>query len=276
MNPLHDAPLGKTTNNPLAYDPKLLFGIDRMINRQKLGINQDVPFFGVDLWNAYEVSWLNAKGKPQIAVITFTVPSDSPRIIESKSWKLYLNSLNNHRFGDELALLNTLKKDLSRVAGAEVNAQIQPKEKLIKAGFEDFEGQLIDRLDIEVNSQESPDAKLLSADTNLSTTEECLVSHLLKSNCPVTGQPDWASIQIRYVGNPINQEGLLRYLIAFREHQEFHEHCVEKIFIDIKRECRPSKLSVYARYTRRGGIDINPFRADYNAPWPSNIRHVRQ
>lgn len=277
MSQLDKAPLGKNSDNPNHYSPELLFPISRKPNRTLLGITgNDLPFFGIDIWNAYELSWLNTKGKPQIAIGTFFVPADSPNIIESKSWKLYLNSLNNHRFQSIEELNETLKKDLSRAAGTAVSVQLNELQSSQKNQIKELDGKLLDRLDLDIDPHQKPLAELLTADYSLSPNEECLVTHLLRSNCPVTGQPDWASVQIKYVGAPINEEGLLRYLIAFREHQEFHEHCVEKIFIDIKEKCRPSKLSVYARYTRRGGIDINPFRADYNASWPDNTRHARQ
>jgi 7-cyano-7-deazaguanine reductase len=277
MSHLEHAPLGKNSENPNQYSPDLLFPISRDENRAKLGIqSQSLPFFGVDIWNAYELSWLNAKGKPQLAIATFMVPANSPNIIESKSWKLYLNSLNNHRFHSNDELIDTLRKDLSKAAGATVTVQLHSPESQSAGGMKELPGKLLDRLDLEINPSQKPTSDLLSSDPSLGLVEETLVTHLLRSNCPVTGQPDWASVQINYVGPTINEEGLLRYLIAFREHQEFHEHCVEKIFIDIKNKCRPSKLSVYARYTRRGGIDINPFRADYNAEWPDNKRHSRQ
>jgi 7-cyano-7-deazaguanine reductase len=277
MSQLDQAPLGKNSDNPDRYSPEILFPISREPNRKMLGLtSNDLPFFGVDIWNAYELSWLNSKGKPQIAIGTFLVPADSPNIIESKSWKLYLNSLNNHRFESIDELIRTLKQDLSKAAGATVNVKLDDLQSSSKNQSKELEGKLLDRLDLDIDPYQKPLAELLSADHSLAPNEECLVTHLLRSNCPVTGQPDWASVQITYVGAPINEEGLLRYLIAFREHQEFHEHCVEKIFVDVKEKCRPSKLSVYARYTRRGGIDINPFRADYNATWPDNIRHVRQ
>lgn len=277
MSHLEHAPLGKNSDNPNQYSPDLLFPISRDENRAKLGIqSQSLPFFGVDIWNAYELSWLNAKGKPQLAIATFMVPANSPNIIESKSWKLYLNSLNNHRFHSNDELIDTLKKDLSKAAGATVTVQLHSPESQSASGMKELSGKLLDRLDLEINPSQKPTSDLLSSDPSLGLVEETLVTHLLRSNCPVTGQPDWASVQINYVGPTINEEGLLRYLIAFREHQEFHEHCVEKIFVDIKNKCRPSKLSVYARYTRRGGIDINPFRADYNAEWPDNKRHSRQ
>lgn len=276
-NPLDQAPLGKNSLTPNQYSPEILFPISRSINRQLLGIQENaLPFFGIDIWNAYELSWLNSKGKPQIAIASFMVPANSPNIIESKSWKLYLNSLNNHSFASADELTSILKRDLSKAAGASVNVQLHSPNHQSNLGMQELEGELLDRLDIEINPNQLPDASLLSVDSTLGMVEQCLVSHLLRSNCPVTGQPDWASIQIKYAGLSINEEGLLRYLISLREHQEFHEHCVEKIFMDIKEKCRPSKLSVYARYTRRGGIDINPFRADYNAEWPDNKRHSRQ
>lgn len=271
-------PLGQSTQYPDQYDPGLLFQIPRTENRLKLGIkeNQALPFVGVDIWNAFELSWLNPKGKPQIALAEFQIPADSPYMIESKSFKLYLNSLNNARFADEQELRERLIADLSTAAGSKITARIQANETIAKKGMQEMGGVLLDRLDIEIDPRIPADPSLLGINEDFGPIEQCLVSHLLKSNCPVTGQPDWASVQIRYQGRPILEEGLLRYLIGFRQLGEFHEHCVETIFSDIKRECKPDKLSVYARYTRRGGLDINPFRTDHNAPWPENTRHARQ
>ncbi len=271
-------PLGQASQYPDQYDPSLLFPISRSENRAKLGIeaNQALPFVGVDIWNAYELSWLNQRGKPQIALAEFQVPADSPNMIESKSFKLYLNSLNSARFESEDAVRERIIADLSAVAGSKVSTRIHPTEMVAKKGMQEMTGVLIDRLDIEIDPNLSADPGLLGVNDSFGPIEQCLVSHLLKSNCPVTGQPDWASVQIRYQGRPILEEGLLRYLIGFRQLGEFHEHCVETIFSDIKRQCKPEKLSVYARYTRRGGLDINPFRTDHNAPWPDNTRHARQ
>ncbi|CAM3712037.1 NADPH-dependent 7-cyano-7-deazaguanine reductase QueF [Polynucleobacter brandtiae] len=271
-------PLGQQSAYPDQYDPSVLFPISRAENRLKLKLleNQTLPFVGVDIWNAFELSWLNSKGKPQIALAEFQVPADSPNMIESKSFKLYLNSLNNVRFEDESALRETLITDLSRVAGSKIATRIFLPETIAKKGMQEMSGVLMDRLDIEIDPSLAADSTLLEVNADFGPIEQCLVSHLLKSNCPVTGQPDWASIQIRYQGRPILEEGLLRYLIGFRQLGEFHEHCVETIFTDIKRQCKPEKLSVYARYTRRGGLDINPFRTDHNAPWPENTRHARQ
>ena len=270
--------LGQATQYPDQYDPSLLFPIPRAENRAKLGFkdSQALPFVGVDIWNAFELSWLNKKGKPQIALAEFQIPADSPNMIESKSFKLYLNSLNNTHFEDENQLRELIIKDLSTVAGSKITTRIQATEAVAKKGMQEMSGVLLDRLDIEVDPNLPADPNLLSVNESFGPIEQCLVSHLLKSNCPVTGQPDWASVQIRYQGRPILEEGLLRYLIGFRQLGEFHEHCVETIFTDIKRQCKPEKLSVYARYTRRGGLDINPFRTDYNSPWPDNIRHARQ
>jgi 7-cyano-7-deazaguanine reductase len=270
--------LGQATPYPDQYDPSLLFPIPRSENRLKLDIkaNQALPFVGVDIWNAFELSWLNKKGKPQIALAEFQVPADSPNMIESKSFKLYLNSFNSARFDDEAAVREQLITDLSAVAGSKIATRINPTETIAKKGMQEMSGVLMDRLDIEIDPSLPADPALLEVNESFGPIEQCLVSHLLKSNCPVTGQPDWASVQIRYQGRPILEEGLLRYLIGFRQKGEFHEHCVETIFTDIKRQCKPEKLSVYARYTRRGGLDINPFRTDHNAPWPENTRHARQ
>jgi 7-cyano-7-deazaguanine reductase len=271
-------PLGQATQYPEQYDPGLLYPIPRSENRLKLGLKegQALPFVGVDIWNAFELSWLNQKGKPQIALAEFQIPADSPKVIESKSFKLYLNSLNNARFENENEVRERLVVDLSAVAGSKITARIQANDAIAKKGMQEMGGVLLDRLDIEIDPHIPADPNLLGVNEDFGPIEQCLVSHLLKSNCPVTGQPDWASVQIRYQGRPILEEGLLRYLIGFRQLGEFHEHCVETIFSDIKRQCKPDKLSVYARYTRRGGLDINPFRTDHNAPWPENTRHSRQ
>ena len=270
--------LGQATPYPDQYDPSLLFPIPRSENRLKLDItpNQALPFVGVDIWNAFELSWLNKRGKPQIALAEFQVPADSPNMIESKSFKLYLNSFNSARFDDEAEVRERLITDLSAVAGSKISTRLHATEAIAKRGMQEMSGALMDRLDIEIDPSLSADPALLEVNESFGPIEQCLVSHLLKSNCPVTGQPDWASVQIRYQGRPILEEGLLRYLIGFRQLGEFHEHCVETIFTDIKRQCKPEKLSVYARYTRRGGLDINPFRTDHNSPWPENLRHARQ
>jgi 7-cyano-7-deazaguanine reductase len=270
------SPLGKPSTYSSEYDPSLLFPIARAEKRGELGITGNLPFFGVDIWNAYEVSWLNLRGKPQVAIATLTVPAESPNIVESKSLKLYLNSLNSARLADSDALLDLLRADLSAGFGAPVHVSLTAADAFSNMKMGELDGLLLDRLDIDVD-QYTPDPALLKADTNAPPVEETLVSHLLKSNCLITGQPDWASVQIRYVGQAINQEGLLKYLIGFRQHNEFHEQCVERIFMDLLRRCQPQKLAVYARYTRRGGIDINPWRSNFSTGQrPSNLRNARQ
>jgi len=268
--------LGQPTTYPTHYDAGLLYPISRNTKRDELGLNGTLPFFGIDIWNAYEVSWLNLRGKPQIALVTVTVPADSPNIIESKSLKLYLNAFNQTRLASSEAFVALLHDDLSAGFGAPVQVTLTLPESFHQLRMTELEGLLLDRLDIEVDAY-LPDPRLLKASQQESTVEETLVSHLLKSNCLITGQPDWASVQIRYVGAPIDQQGLLKYLIGFREHHEFHEQCVERIFVDILRQCQPKKLAVYARYTRRGGIDINPWRSNFSTGQrPLNGRSARQ
>jgi 7-cyano-7-deazaguanine reductase len=271
------SPLGKPSAYKTEYDPTLLFPIPRQPKRTEIGLPEGraLPFFGVDIWNAYEVSWLNLKGKPQVALATFIIPADTPNIVESKSFKLYLNSFNQSKVASAEALQQLLHHDLSEATGGTVQVRLVTEADLGTQKMGELDGLLLDRLDIETNIYE-PDPTLLSADQDETPVEESLVSHLLKSNCLVTGQPDWGSVQIRYVGAPIDQEGLLKYLISFRNHNEFHEQCVERIFADVLRMCKPVKLAVYARYTRRGGLDINPFRTNFNTPWPDNRRNARQ
>ena len=270
------SPLGKPSVYQTQYDPSLLFPIPRQGKRDELGLSGDLPFFGVDIWNAYELSWLNMRGKPQVAIARIMVPADSPNIIESKSFKLYLNSFNQTKLGGTDALLELLRADLSAGFGAPVQISLTLPEDFAKINIVELDGMLLDRLDIEV-SDYVPDPSLLQAAHDEAPVEETLMSHLLKSNCLVTGQPDWGSVQIHYVGPQINQAGLLHYLIGFREHNEFHEQCVERIFMDILRQCKPQKLAVYARYTRRGGLDINPWRSNFSTGKPpSNARNARQ
>ncbi len=271
-----DSPLGKPSAYRDTYDAGLLFPLPRLDKRAEIGVSGTLPFFGMDIWNAYEVSWLNLRGKPQVAIATMMVPADSPNIVESKSMKLYFNSFNQSRVASPEALVELLRADLSAAVGANVQVKLTLAEQFGQLKMGEFDGLLLDRLDIEVDRYE-PDAALLTANQDEPPVEETLVSHLLKSNCLVTGQPDWGSVQIRYVGSPIDQAGLLKYLIGFRTHQEFHEQCVERIFMDVLRECAPTKLFVYARYTRRGGLDINPWRSNFSlAAMPANLRQARQ
>jgi 7-cyano-7-deazaguanine reductase len=274
MSTPEHSPLGKDTVYADRYDPKLLFPIPRADKRAEIGVAEPLPFHGTDIWNAYELSWLDPRGKPQVALAEFRVPASSPHNIESKSFKLYLNGFAQERIVDAETLASTLMHDLSAAAGAVVSVQLHPARADALAVV-DLDGQLLDEQDIAIDHYGPPDADFLQVDVTATPVAETLVSHLLRSNCPVTGQPDWGSVQIAYRGAPIDHAGLLRYLISFRTHNEFHEQCVERIFVDLTQCCAPQKLSVHARYTRRGGLDINPFRSSVPGT-PDNLRTVRQ
>lgn len=264
-------PLGREVAYPSRYDPSLLFPIARSQGRAALGIEPDAPpFAGHDRWHAYELGWLDARGKPVAATATFTVPADSPNLVESKSLKLYLNSLNGERFADADAVRTRIAEDLSGAAGAPVSAAFGLPPLEAATGSES-----IDACEIDIADYAPPNPGHLVIDA-AALADETLHSGLLKSNCPVTGQPDWASVRIAYRGPRIDRAGLLRYLVSFREHAEFHEQCVERIFVDVLAHCRPEALSVEARYTRRGGLDINPWRATAGFEPPLPGRDLRQ
>ncbi|MGI0120033.1 NADPH-dependent 7-cyano-7-deazaguanine reductase QueF [Zooshikella sp. RANM57] len=272
---LKNLPLGQATEYVCHYKPELLHPVPRQLNRSKISVSDDaLPFHGEDLWTLYELSWLNEKGKPCVAMGEVRIDAATPNLIESKSFKLYLNSFNQTRFASIEEVRSTLQRDLSACAGGTVTVQINPLSSTPLA-MADLDGELLDELDISVDNYEISPALLKNATSNM-IVSETLHSHLLKSNCLVTGQPDWGSVQIHYQGPQIDREALLRYLISFRQHQEFHEQCVERIFVDIQRYCAPEKLSVFARYTRRGGLDINPFRSNFEALPANNLRLVRQ
>ena len=274
--------LGKSSAYVDQYDASLLFPIPRAAKRAEIGITAASPFFGADIWTAYELSWLNLRGKPQLALVHFTIPCESVNIVESKSFKLYLNSFNNTRFTDAAEVLARLRTDINEAVwrGAVVQSSIGVRmiapEQFDREPIYELDGLSLDRLDVECTRyQPAPD--LLTVDAEEETpVSETLVSNLLKSNCLVTGQPDWGSVQISYTGRQIDQEGLLKYIVSFRNHNEFHEQCVERIFMDIWTRCQPSRLTVYARYTRRGGLDINPFRTSHPQALPVNSRNARQ
>ncbi|MEJ2803478.1 NADPH-dependent 7-cyano-7-deazaguanine reductase QueF [Comamonadaceae bacterium PP-2] len=274
-NTAENSQLGKTSAYVDRYDAGLLFPIPRLGKRQEIGLPGAIPFMGADLWTAYELSWLNPKGKPQVALAQFTVPCDSPCIVESKSLKLYLNSFNHTRLADAEEVRVRLQQDLSAAAGAGVAVSLVLPEAFDAQPIHELDGLNLDRLDVEC-SHYTPEPALLQATRNELPVSEVLVSHLLKSNCLVTGQPDWGSVQISYTGPQIDQAGLLQYLVSFRNHNEFHEQCVERIYMDIWRQCKPVKLAVYARYTRRGGLDINPWRSSYPQALPRAVRTARQ
>ena len=281
MNTPEQSQLGKASAYVDQYDASLLFPIPRAGKRAEIGITGAAPFFGADMWTAFELSWLNTRGKPQVALVHFTIPCESPNIVESKSFKLYLNSFNNTRFADAAEVLERLRTDISEAVWRGGVVQSSIGVKLIDAALFDREpvheldGLNLDRLDVECTHYQ-PAPERLTTVPDESAVGEVLVSNLLKSNCLVTGQPDWGSVQIRYTGPQIDQEGLLQYIVSFRNHNEFHEQCVERIFMDLWTHCKPIKLMVYARYTRRGGLDINPLRTSHPQALPANVRTARQ
>ncbi|WP_288494341.1 NADPH-dependent 7-cyano-7-deazaguanine reductase QueF [Paracidovorax oryzae] len=281
MNTPDQSQLGRVSGYADQYDASLLFPLPRQPKRDEIGVTGAPPFFGADLWTAFELSWLNLRGKPQVALAHITVPCETPNIIESKSFKLYLNSFNNTRFADAAEVQARIRTDISEAAwrGSDRQATVGVKlvlpEMFDREPVQELDGLLLDRLDVEC-TQYTPAPELLHANHGEAPVTETLTSHLLKSNCLVTGQPDWGSVRIQYSGAQIDQAGLLQYLVSFRNHNEFHEQCVERIFMDLWTRCRPIKLSVYARYTRRGGLDINPLRTSHPQALPANIRTARQ
>ncbi len=267
--------LGQSTEYVDTYTPSLLFPIARKLNRDDLNIDEaHLPFKGQDIWTGYELSWLNSKGKPMVAVATFAFPCQTTHIIESKSFKLYLNSFNQTRFDSIKHVQNALTNDLSNAVSLPVTVTLYRADDYNCQPCTPLPGDCIDDLDIEIDSY-NLDASSLASDCDDIVTET-LHSHLLKSNCLITSQPDWASIIIRYTGKKICRESLLRYLISFRTHNEFHEQCVERIYSDLTTALSLSDLEVYARYTRRGGLDINPYRSTHNDAVPFNIKINRQ
>ncbi len=281
MNQPEHSQLGKASAYVDQYDASLLFPIPRAPKREEVGITGTPPFVGADLWTAYELSWLNPRGKPQVALAHITVPCESTHIVESKSFKLYLNSFNNTTFADADTVKARIRADISAAVwqGGPVQSSVGVKlvgpELFDQEPIHELDGLSLDRLDIECTRYQ-PAPELLTAAFDEQPVSEVLVSNLLKSNCLVTGQPDWGSVQIRYTGAQIDQEGLLQYLVSFRNHNEFHEQCVERIFMDLWTRCKPTKLTVYARYTRRGGLDISPFRTSHPGPVPVGVRTARQ
>ncbi len=272
MTTIDQSPLGKTVSAPSGCDPSVLFAIPRDAS----GPRPAMPFIGQDVWNAWELGWLDAHGKPRVAVAELRIPADSPVLIESKSLKLYLQGYAPVRFADPDAVGARIRDDLTALAGVPVTVALHGLDSTCPAfAAQALEGNLIDDVAVAIDHYGPPQPGFLCADAG-EVVEETLVSDLLKSNCPVTGQPDWASLQIRYLGPRIDRTGLLRYIVSFREHRQFHEACVERIFADLMQRCMPQRLTVYARYTRRGGLDINPFRATPGSPLPTNRRSLRQ
>jgi 7-cyano-7-deazaguanine reductase len=270
---LAGAPLGHLTTYPDAYDPALLYPVDRAPQRRELGLRAALPFGGADLWTAYELTWLDARGKPVVAIATFVIPVTSPFIVESKSVKLYLGSFAQTRYDDAALVTAALQRDLGAAVGAPVEVRLITAAAFGELSIGELAGDSLDLLPVAIDRyQVDPDA-LASAGPEV---EETLRTDLFRSVCPVTGQPDFASVCVTYRGPRIDRAGLLRYLVSYRCHAGFHEHCVERIFVDLQSRCRCAALTVYARFTRRGGLDINPFRSTVADALPANVRGPRQ
>jgi len=275
QHPADLSPLGKSSAYVATYSPEQLFPIPRAPKWAELGLTAEtLPYGGVDIWNCYELSWLLPSGKPVVAIGEFSIPADSPNIIESKSFKLYLNSLNQSVFESRQALVDVMARDLSAAAGKPVGVRLRTLDEVAEEGIAALDGLCIDDLDVTIEDYDSPRPELLRSDSGRQV-EERVYSHLLKSNCPVTGQPDWGTVVIEYRGAALDHGSLLAYLVSFRQHADFHEQCVERIFLDLQRVLRPDRLSVHARYVRRGGLDINPYRSTHDV-LPDNGRQVRQ
>ena len=281
MNLPEQSQLGKPVSYADRYDASLLYPMPRAPSRQEMGLDGALPFFGADLWTAYELSWLTPRGKPQVALAHVTVPCETPNIVESKSFKLYLGSFSNTSFASSDEVRDRIRADVSEAvwrgaaSQSSVGVRIVMPDQFEAGTIRELDGLSLDRLEIEC-TRYTPAPELLKAAADQPPVNETLVSNLLKSNCLVTGQPDWGSVQVRYSGPPIDQGGLLQYIVSFRNHNEFHEPCVERMFMDIWTRCKPTKLAVYARYTRRGGLDINPFRTSHPGGLPANVRTARQ
>ncbi|MBU3739202.1 MAG: NADPH-dependent 7-cyano-7-deazaguanine reductase QueF [Rhodoferax sp.] len=281
MNPLHASPLGRASGYVDRHDPSLLFPIPRAPNRAEIGLGPALPFMGADMWTAFELSWLGPRGKPQVAIAHLTVPCETVNLVESKSLKLYLGSFSQTMFPDAVAVQERLRTDLNRalwgdaVCQSSVSVRLVDPQRFDQEAVQELDGLDLDRLELECDRY-TPAPDLLHAAHDEVPVQEVLTSRLFRSLCPVTGQPDWAGVRLAYTGAPIDQAGLLRYLVSFRQHAGFHEQCVERIFLDVWQRCRPSRLSVLARFTRRGGLDINPFRTSHAQALPANVRTARQ
>jgi 7-cyano-7-deazaguanine reductase len=267
------SPLGHATGYPDTYDPAQLFTVPRAPQRAALGLTGALPFSGRDVWTAYELTWLDPRGKPAIAIATIEVPAESPSIVESKSMKLYLGSFAQSSYVSAEIVASTIARDLEAATGAPVHVSLRDPTRFSAERFAELEGVSLDGLALDCSAYEVDATSLTVGDDRI---DEALTTDLFRSVCPITGQPDIASVRVAYRGPRIDRAGLLRYLVSYRRHPGFHEHCVERMFVDIATRCRTERLTVHARFTRRGGIDINPFRTDTASPPPPNVRTARQ
>ncbi len=273
-HPFSDTPLGRKTTYVDTYTPSLLCPVPRWDAREELGLAPDaLPFHGMDAWNVYELSWLNARGLPQVAMAEIIIPCTTRNLVESKSLKLYINSFANSRFDSRQAVRNAIESDLGACVEGAVDVQVMTLSEAEQVPLWQPAGTCLDVLDLEVDNYEH-DPQLAGTEQGADRTET-LYSHLLRSRCPVTGQPDWGTLVVRYTGAPFNHAGLLRYIVSLRNHEALHEQLIERIFCELREQCQPRHLTVQGRFTRRGGVDINPFRSDFE-DMPPNRRVVRQ
>ena len=270
---LRDAPLGRPARHPDQYAPSLLYAVPRQPQRAALGLGARVPFTGVDVWTAYELTWLDPLGKPQIALATLEIPAESPSLVESKSMKLYLGSFAQTKFAGMTEVAGAIERDISAATGARVGVTLRGPAAFDAQTIRELAGESLDSLAVACDTYDVEAGFLAAGEERV---EETLTTRLFRSVCPVTAQPDIASVQIAYRGRRVDREGLLRYLVSYRCHAGFHEHCVERIFVDLAARCGCERLSVLARFTRRGGLDINPFRTNAGAAVPANVRTARQ
>jgi len=274
MSELSASPLGKVNVYTDQYDSSLLFAICRDGNRTSIGIDiKNLPFKGVDIWNGFDFTWLDDESIPQFGLLTIYVPCESTKLIESKSLKLYLFSFANMSFKSKAEIVRVLEQDLTAAAGQSVAVALDTHPEYFTETLGGFTGESLDALDI-VCTAKNVNSSLLRSDA-ANIVHEQLCSDLLKSNCLVTGKPDWGSVRITYTGPKIDHESLLQYIVSYRNHQGFHEQCIERIYFDILNICKPSKLIVEGRYTRRGGLDINPIRTNVEVVL-NNTRLFRQ
>ena len=267
---VNSSPLGKKSCYTDKYDISVLFAIPRLNKRTEIGIsNNNIPFYGYDIWNAYEVSWIRPDGRPDVAIAEIIYSCRSEYIIESKSLKLYLNSFNGTIFKSKHHVKTTIEQDLSNKLNTDILVKLNDIDT--EVNFKKSEGENIDNY----YDKDFDNSKVETID-GIIVKDKKIYSNLLKSNCPVTMQPDWGTLIITYSGQKINYSSLINYIISLRNLNEFHEQCIEKIYMEIYKNCNPYNLEVYGRYTRRGGIDINPYRSTKNTPIPENTRTYRQ
>lgn len=265
-------PLGRESDYPTHYDPGVLFAIPRADSRAALDLAV-LPFHGVDIWNAWELTWLDPNGMPQVATAEIRVPADSASLIESKSLKLYLNSFAMTRYPNRTVVQDLISADLSECAGGAVTVKLAGHDDVVVNVVKILPGDCLDELAVQCDKFDV-DPSLLRSDAS-KIVNESLHTHLLRSLCPVTAQPDIGSLAIHYDGPKIDRNALLQYIVSYREHNDFHEACIERMFTDLQHYCGARSLSVFARYQRRGGLDINPFRSNFESDVP-NLRLWRQ